>query len=69
MKPDLMNKTSSDFLTPSQLLDRWKGQVSAATIATWRSRGNGPPYVKVGGKVLYRVSDVEGWETKNTRAK
>lgn len=59
----------SDFLTPPQLLERWKGQVSAATLATWRSRGNGPPYVKVGGKVLYRVTDVESWEAKNTRAK
>lgn len=57
------------FLTPMQLAERWKGQVSLATLATWRSRDNGPPYVKIGGRVLYRLCDVAGWEEKNTRAK
>ena len=61
--------TSSDFLTPPQLLERWNRTVSAATLSTWRSRGCGPPYVKIGGRVLYRISDVESWEAKNTRAK
>jgi predicted heme/steroid binding protein len=43
--------------------------VTLATLATWRSRNTGPAYVKVGGKVLYRVSDVEAYEAKNTRSK
>jgi hypothetical protein len=60
---------SADFLTPAQLLDRWKKSVTLATLATWRSRNTGPAYVKVGGKVLYRVSDVEAYEKKNTRSK
>jgi hypothetical protein len=60
---------SADFLTPAQLLDRWKQSVTLATLATWRSRNTGPAYVKVGGKVLYRVSDVEAYEKKNTRSK
>ena len=63
------NKTSSEFLTPPQLLQRWNHTVSAATLATWRSRGCGPPFVKIGGKVLYRVTDIETWENKNTRSK
>jgi len=60
---------SADFLTPAQLLARWKHSVTLATLATWRSRNTGPAYVKVGGKVLYRVSDVEAYEKKNTRSK
>jgi hypothetical protein len=61
--------SSVDFLTVTQLAERWKLQVTIATLATWRSRGNGPPYVKIGGKVLYRLADVEGYEKKNTRSK
>lgn len=61
--------SSVEFLTVPQLVERWKRQVTVATLATWRSRGNGPPYVKVGGKVLYRVADLEAYEKKNTRSK
>lgn len=61
--------SSVEFLTVPQLVERWKRQVTVATLATWRSRGNGPPYVKVGGKVLYRVTDLEAYEKKNTRSK
>ena len=59
--------SSADFLTVDQLAARWLGQVTKATLATWRSRGNGPAFVKVGGRVLYRRSDVEAYEVKNTR--
>ncbi len=59
--------SSGDFLTVDQLVDRWKAQVTSATLATWRSRGNGPRFVKVGGRVLYRQSDVMAWEARNTR--
>lgn len=65
-----MTATSSDdFLTPDALLARWKSQVTSATLATWRCRGSGPPFVKIGGRVLYRLEDVVAWEAKNTRSK
>lgn len=57
----------SQFLTPQQLIDRWGGQVTLATLSTWRSRNNGPPFVKIGGRVLYRLEDVAAYERKNTR--
>lgn len=59
--------SSADFLTVDQLAHRWLGQVSKATLATWRSRGNGPKFLKVGGRVLYRLADITAWESKNTR--
>jgi phosphatidylserine decarboxylase len=65
-----MTETSSgEFLTVAALVDRWKGQVATATLATWRSRNTGPAFVKVGGRVLYRLEDVEVYENKNTRCK
>ncbi len=33
----------------------------ASTLAYWRHRGEGPPYAKVGRRVLYRRLDVEAW--------
>ncbi|HJB11209.1 MAG TPA: helix-turn-helix domain-containing protein [Candidatus Brachybacterium merdavium] len=35
--------------------------ISARTLANWRSLNMGPDYVKVGGRVRYRVSSVNIW--------
>jgi len=31
------------------------------TLEAWRSRGGGPPFVKLGRAVRYRQSDLETW--------
>jgi len=31
------------------------------TLANARWRGSGPPYVKVGGRVRYRLTDLAAW--------
>lgn len=31
------------------------------TLKRWRMRGYGPKAVKVGGRLRYRVSDIESW--------
>lgn len=36
-------------------------QVPAATLATMRVRGGGPPYYKVGSRVLYAYADLRDW--------
>ena len=54
------------LLTPSELIARWKNSITAATLATWRSRKLGPAYTKIGGRVLYPLSAVEAWERKRT---
>lgn len=40
--------------------------VSQQTLANWRSAGAGPPFRKMGVRVLYRVSEVEAWLTQRT---
>src|ERR1035438_5487400 len=36
--------------------------VAAATLATWRSRGGGPRWFKLGGKIVrYKYDDVLSW--------
>lgn len=54
------------FLTPAQLSDRWGNRIGPRTLANWRSQGNGPPFVKIGGAIAYRLADVEAWENRNT---
>lgn len=31
------------------------------TLSQWRHRGEGPPYVKFGNRVLYRGDDLNRW--------
>lgn len=54
------------LLTPQALIDRWQSSITLVTLATWRSRKNGPRYIKIGGRVLYPLDGVEEWETKRT---
>lgn len=47
-------------LMTSQELSEFIGY-SVKTLANWRSQAIGPKYVKPGGRVRYRLSDVEKW--------
>lgn len=31
------------------------------TLRSWRYQGEGPPYIRVGSKILYRRGDVDAW--------
>ncbi len=41
--------------------------VSRRTLESWRLRGNGPAYVKLGGMVRYRRQDLEDYLKQQTR--
>lgn len=41
-------------------------QRSTRTTETWRRRGGGPPFVRLGRRILYRKRDVELWLQRNT---
>ena len=47
-------------LNQIELARRWK--VSPRTLERWRWLSQGPRYLKLGGRVLYRVSDIEAYE-------
>jgi len=42
------------------LAQRW--HVSEATLERWRSDGIGPKCLKLSGRVLYRLVDIEAYE-------
>jgi len=47
------------------LADRWN--ISERTLERWL--GEGPAYLKIGGRVVYRLEDVEAYEAENLRAR
>lgn len=53
-------------LDQNTLADRWG--LSPRTLEQWRWRGVGPRYLKLGGRVVYRLADVEDWENANLHA-
>lgn len=48
------------IISEELLAERWFCSVSR--IQRWRSQKIGPPYIKMMGRVLYRVSDIEAYE-------
>ncbi len=54
-------------LNQSELADRWN--LSPRTLERWRWLGEGPRFLKLGGRVLYRLEDVEAFESTNTVGK
>ena len=52
-------------LNQIELADRWR--ISHRTLERWRWVGEGPAYLKVGGRVLYRLEDIEAHEQVRLR--
>jgi hypothetical protein len=53
------------FLTPIELAARWR--ISPRTLERWRWAGEGLPFTKIGGRVLYSLADVEAYEATQMR--
>ncbi|WP_295389102.1 helix-turn-helix domain-containing protein [uncultured Thiodictyon sp.] len=41
--------------------------ISRRTLQTWRLRGGGPPFVKIGSAVRYDPAQVDAWLDEHTR--
>lgn len=54
----------NELLSPSELAARYKGRVTERTLANWRSTGQGPRFIKVGGRVMYPAEAVQTWEDR-----
>jgi len=60
LAPEVPAKPTRQLLTETMLADRWV--CSVARLQRWRTVGEGPPYLKIVGKVLYRLKDIEAYE-------
>jgi hypothetical protein len=52
-------------LNQKELARRWG--LSHRTLERWRYAGEGPAFLKLGGRVLYRLSDIEVFEQSQLR--
>lgn len=52
------------MINTNQLAEKLK--VSPSSINKWRKTGDGPPYIRYGRKVMYRLEDVEQWLSERT---
>lgn len=50
-------------LTAKALAIRWNLHVR--TLEKWRYFGKGPKFLKIEGKVLYRLEDIQNFEQEN----
>jgi hypothetical protein len=53
------------FLTPEEVAERYRGEVSVGTLRNWRSMRVGPSFVKIGKAVLYPVTELDAWDEQN----
>ena len=44
-------------LDENELAERW--DKSPRTLEGWRRQGKGPRYLKIGGRVVYRLDEIE----------
>jgi hypothetical protein len=52
-------------LNQIELASRWN--ISPRTLERWRWLKLGPPYLKLGGRVAYRLEDIEAYEVERLR--
>ena len=57
-----MNNSPTNHLTQVHLARRWN--LSPRTLERWRWLNQGPRYLKIGGRVVYRLEDVEAFENE-----
>lgn len=53
---------SPTYLTQEEVACRFR--VSPRTLERWRWKKSGPSYVKLGGKIVYALSDIETYERR-----
>jgi predicted site-specific integrase-resolvase len=54
-----------EHLSEKLLARRWG--VSHRTLERWRHDARGPAFLKVGGRVIYRIQDIQAYEAKQLR--
>lgn len=61
-----MSHDEQTYLTPDELSKRYRGRVAVRTLANWRCLGVGPRFSKIGGRILYALTDIQDWESRCT---
>ena len=55
-----------EFLNQKELAKKWS--ISTKTLESWRSKGSGPKYYKLGNNIRYKVEDIVSFEEEKSYA-
>jgi hypothetical protein len=55
----------SKYLTPEEVSERYRGEISVGTLRNWRVARVGPAFIKIGKAVLYPIDELDAWDRKN----
>lgn len=58
---------TQEHLSQRELAKRWR--LSPRTLERWRFRGTGPRFLKLGGRCVYRLQEVEAFESAQLRGR
>jgi hypothetical protein len=58
-------KDGTGLLTTCELALRWR--MSQRTLERWRSDRFGPPWLAIGGRILYREDDIKAFEDRHRK--
>lgn len=53
------------YLTSKELAHRWR--LNDQTLANWRHAHKGPPFIRIGSRVLYPVEGITAYEKLDTQ--
>ena len=53
------------YLTPEEVSERYRGEISVGTLRNWRVARIGPTFIKIGKAVLYPIDELDAWDRKN----
>jgi hypothetical protein len=53
------------YLTPEEVSERYRGEISVGTLRNWRVSRIGPHFIKIGKAVLYPIDELDAWDRKN----
>ena len=62
-----MNKENYQQLCNEEVAAQYLGGLCPQTLQNWRYKGIGPKFIKVGGAIRYRLTDLEKYLEANTR--
>ena len=62
----VIQQAAVKHLNQIELSRRWS--LSPRTLERWRWLREGPVYLKIGGRVVYRLEDIEAYEAEQRRA-
>ncbi len=60
-----MASTPTKHLNQIDVSRRWR--VSPRTLERWRWLRQGPRFLKIGGRVVYRLDDIEAYEAERVQ--